>query len=790
MQGAPPAAMSSVWLDVRFALRMMAKAPGLTAVLALTLALGIGASTTMFSIVHSVLLKPLPYAAPDRLVRIYTSSGKLGLAEFPLSIPEYDDLQRACRSCASIGAWARGTASLAGGDRPARVDATFATHGLLPTLGVAPLLGRLFDAKEDRPGDYTVIVLGYDLWQRAFNGDPEVIGKKITMDAMPVTVIGVMPQGFDFIDRSEAWLTANLEVNEAFRSSHNWHAIARLAPGATLQSFQDELLALRAVWSKAGTTARTVNGIAPHAISDDHPLYAVPFHADLVGSLATTLWLLQAAVLLVLLISIVNVANLLLARSETRRREVAVRHALGASRRRLVRQFVTESLLLGIVGGGLGILIAVWAVDGVTALIPRSAPRASEITLDSTAIAFAALCAVIAALVFGLAPIMHARKTDLHGALKDGSNRMTGSRASLRVRRALVIAEITLAVILVIGCTVMVRSFNRLQNVELGFVPGNVLTFGIELPEKVYPGTTPDPVWRRLEDRLRALPGVTGATLIRGLPPYRLSNHNGIAFPGRAEHPDDPFTVEYWQMVGTNALSTLGARLVRGREIDVRDTGDAPKVVMVNEAFAAKYFPGVDPIGQRVHVYDERHEQTIIGVVADIRQGGVDRPAGTEVFVPMFQWASTSHDNKSASSMNVVVRTIGDPREMLPSIQRVVADLDPTVPVFQPRTMDDVMWEAVARPRFLTFLLTSFAALALLLAAIGIYLALMSTGCNGPRRSARWWCARPRSSSASAWESGSPSPSCCSSCSVPPSSVCSTERGCRSRCSSLRSRLR
>ena len=715
------AAMGPLWLDVRYALRMMAKTPGLTAVLAITLALGIGASTTIFSVVHSVVLRPLPYKDPDRLIRVYTEARGIGASEFPLSPPEYADLREACRTCESVGAWAQGTAALAGGTRPIRVDALAVTHTLLPTIGVQPQLGRLFDASEDRPGDPSVIILGHDLWQRAFNGDPQIIGKTIRFDAMPVTVVGVMPKGFDFLGGVEAWFPGGIDYAKAHRASHNWHVVVRLKPDASYAAFQEELLALRTAWEKDAAKRLTAGEARVHTISDDHPMIAVPFQDNLVGSMAKTLWLLQAAVLFVLLISVVNVANLLLARSETRSREVAVRHALGASRRRLLRQFITESLLLGLLGGGLGVLLAVWAVDGVTALIPRSAPRANEIELDAVAVAFAAGCAVIASLIFGLAPILHAKKTDLHSALKDGGNRMTGSRARLRVRRALVVAEITLAVVLVIGCTVMVKSFVRLQQVELGFDPSHTLTFGVELYEKAYPGTPADATFKRLEERLRALPGVKNATLIGGLPPYRLPNFNDLGFPGRTPDPKDPWNVDYWQWVGTNSIETLGARLVRGRAIAASDTAEAPLVVMVNEAFAAKFFPGQDAIGQKIHVYDDRTTQTIVGIVANMRQGGVDKPPGTEVFVPYYQWPTISLDGKSNPTANILIRTDGDPREMLPAVQRVVADIDPTLPVFQPRTMDDVLWEAVSRPRFLTFLLSCFAGIALLLAAVGIY---------------------------------------------------------------------
>ncbi len=724
--------MRSLWLDIRFALRLMAKTPALTAVLALTLALGIGASTTIFSVVHSVVLRPLPYAQPDRLVRVYTEfPGGLGLHRFWVSPPEFDDLRRECRTtCSAVAAWTTGTASISGGDRPVRVDANYATAELLPVLGVKPILGRWFDASEVHPGDPQVIVLGYDVWQRAFGGDPTVIGRKVRVDAMPMTVIGVMPKGFDFLDRQQAWLPLTIDFEKARRSSHFLSVLVQLAPGASIQAFRDELAALTKGWQ-----AKFIPG-KQHAIhAGNHPMIGLPFQADLVGSLATTLWLLQGAVLFVLLISIVNVANLLLARSETRTREVAVRHALGASRRRLMRQFLTESTLQGLLGGALGILVAVWAVDGVTALIPQSAPRASEISLDATAVVFAVACAFVASLLFGMAPIFHARRTDLHGALKDGSKGTTATKARLRVRRGLVIGEIALAVVLVIGCTVMVRSFNRLQHVDLGMNPEHVLVFELELPDKAYPGRTGGAFWDRLQDRLRALPGAKAASLIGKRPPIRPMNANDISFVGKTPVPGaiaqqlglPVWNVDYWQSIGDGGVEVLGARIVRGRDITRSDDANAPGVVLINEAFAKKFYPHEDPIGQQIVVSggdpDKEPHQTIVGIVADLKNAGIEKPAGTEVFIPWRQWPqiAVGAPTEFPNIMNAVIRTDGDPEELTSALHQLVADLDPTLPVSKLQAMDDLMWEAVARPRFLAFLLTCFAGIALLLAAVGIY---------------------------------------------------------------------
>ncbi|NVB84642.1 MAG: ABC transporter permease [Kofleriaceae bacterium] len=719
--------MSSLFLDLRYSLRMMAKTPGLTAILAITLAIGIGASTTIFSVVSSVVLRDLPYEDPGRIVRVYTEyHSKSSLHHFAISVPEIRDLQQNVRSCSLLAAWAQGSAPISGGDRPVRLQVGYATHQLLPLLGVPPLLGRWFDAEEDAPGtpspgqlvgDPSVVVINYDVWQRAFGGDPQIIGKKVQLDALPVTVVGVMPRGFKF-DDMEAWVPARFDFSTGRRASHFTNVVCRLAPGVSLGAFQSELSALSKSLGPRDTKEF-------HSLSETHPVVATPFQQDLVGSLATTLWLLQGAVLFVLMISIVNIANLLLARAETRTREVAVRHALGASRRRLVRQFVTESLVLGLLGGGLGILVSVWALDGVTAMIPKSAPRASEIRLDSMSVLFAVGCSVFASLLFGLAPILHAKKTDLHGALKDGSNRMTGSKARLRARRVLVIVEIALALLLVIGCSVMVRSFVRLQRVELGFKPDHVLTFGVNIPLKTYEPTATHVFWNRLEARLRALPGVESATLLDGLPPDRSANVESFHIVGKPEPQtgDTPWTTDYWQTIGARGVSVLGGRIVRGRDFDDRDAPGAPRVILVNEAFAKKFFPGEDAVGQQLALPGPNSKDipvTIVGIVADMKNAGVDRPAGTEVFAPRAQLATVSPP-PGLYWMYAAVRTNDPPTELIPAVHRVVADLDPSVPLHAVRTFDDLMWESVARPRFLTFLLTSFAIVALLLAAVGIY---------------------------------------------------------------------
>jgi putative ABC transport system permease protein len=363
----------------------------------------------------------------------------------------------------------------------------------------------------------------------------------------------------------------------------------------------------------------------------------------------------------------------------------------------------------------------------VTALMPKSAPRADEIRLDGMAVLFAVCCAVAAALLFGLAPIVHARRTDLYAALKDGGGRTTSSKARLRVRRGLVIAEIALAVVLVIGCTVMVRSLIHLQRVDVGFDPNRTLVFGVELPQKAYQGTTGDVFWTRLEQRMKALPGVESVAMLDAPLPLRPLNANDFAFPDRPMNLLIPANVDYNQLINADGFAALGAHIVKGRGITPADSYEAPMVVVINEAFAKRFFPMEDPLGKRLQLaaYQttaDAPSSTIVGVVADIKNAGIDKPAGTEMWVPREQYAKLNNPPQADNIQYVMLRTQGaDPRDLLPAVHQAVAAIDPNLPLFQIDTMDSVMWEAVARPRFLAFLLSAFAAIALLLAAVGIY---------------------------------------------------------------------
>lgn len=467
--------------DLRFAARGLLRQPAMAAIAILTLALAIGANTAIFTVVNAILLRPLPYPESDRLVRIHTAFHSNQSDRYWVSRPEYFELLRDSKSYESTAAWAMGTATFGQIDRPVRVTAAYSTPELAATLGVAPAIGRYFTREEAQPGaDPQVAVIGHDLWRRAFDADEKVVGRKVTLDGYPITIVGVMPDGFEFPGPEiEAWVPFGLDRRDLSegRASHFLHVVARLAPGVSLDAARAELAALTASWSVLASPKW-------HAVdADEHPMTVHALRGEVVGAAQTPLWLLQISVLFVLLIACANISNLLLARAGARSREIAVRVALGAGRRRLVRLFLIESGLLAVAGAGLGMLFAIWGVDLAAGLIPAGAPRLHEISIDGRVLAFALGCAAAATAVFGMTPLWHARGVDLHEGLRDGGR--VSSRRS-RLRQVLVAVEVALAIVLVIGCSLALRSFARLQRVDVGFEPEGLLTFELEVPGARY----------------------------------------------------------------------------------------------------------------------------------------------------------------------------------------------------------------------------------------------------------------------------------------------------------------
>ena len=596
------------------------------------------------------------------------------------------------------------------------MPAAYATHGFLPAVGVTPALGRLFGPDEDQPGDPQVVVLSHALWKRSFGGDGGILGRRITVDGAPVKVVGVMPAGFDFPEGAEAWVPAREDPASTRRGNHRLSVVARLRPDVSVEQARAELEVLMAGW--------LTRYQGRHAVGEpNHPMLLYPLKGELIGSVQWMLLLLQGAVLFVLLISCANVSNLLLARAEARSREVAIRNALGARRRRLIQQFLTESLLLGALGGLLGLLLAFWGVNAAVSLLPEGAPRASEIGMNGTVLAVGMLSALVTSLLFGLAPIVHARAHALSAALKQGQ-RTTHAPARQRFRRTLVVGELALAVVLVIGCGLMIRSFVRVSRVELGFRPDHLLTFQIKLPAKTYPDDRQAiDFLERAAERLRALPGVQNASVMSGLPPSRRLDANDLYIEGRTPPPPGqgpPWNVDFWQVAGRDYFATMGIKLLEGRLLDSRDGPDAPGVVVINQTMARRFWPGDSAVGKQIRAggNPEAELQTIVGVVADVKQQGLDAPTGTELYFPLGQATQVRGAPRLPA---FVVRTQGDPLALAPAARGAMAELDPQVAVARLMTMDQIMYEAVARPRFLATLLAVFAGLALILAAIGIY---------------------------------------------------------------------
>jgi putative ABC transport system permease protein len=712
--------MTNLMQDLRYAVRLLLRTPGFTLLAALTLALGIGANAAIFSVINAVLLAPLPYGSPERLTIVYSQFPTMDFNRFWVSAPEFLDLRRMARSFEALGAYTTGSANITGGDEPVRVRVARVSAGLFPVLGVQPELGRAFTAKEDMPNTEPMVVLSHELWQRAFGADRGVLGRQVQVDGVDRTVIGVMPAGFDVAEeRVEAWVPLALDpANPGNRGGHYLYLVGKLKPGVGVGQARSEIAGLVMRWQRDLPDT--------HSLSPErHPLVIQPLLDDLVGSVRSKMWLLMGAVGLVLLIACANVANLLLARAEARQKEIAVRTALGAARGRLLRQFLTESVVLSLLGGALGLLLAVWGVRAIVATNPESLPRVREIAVDGRVLLFTLGVALLTGVLFGLAPALHARASVLFSALKEGGQRATAGAGRQLFRRLLVIAEVALAATLVIVGGLLIRSFWLLQQVDPGFDAGHVLTFQIALPDARYP-EEPQVVafYQRLVDRLRALPGVESAAAAWGLPPKRDILANDTDFEGVPEPPNGPVhNVDYWQFVTHDYLKTLKIPVVNGRGFLPSDAAGTPGVVLVNETAAKHFWPNQNPLGRRLRASapPDVHPPwlTVVGVVKDVKQAGLEAETGTEVYFLQDQMPETL--GGASDDMYLLVRTAGDPLSLVSAVRREVKALDPGLPLADVRSLEQVVFESVAQPRFITFMALLFAAVALALAAVGTY---------------------------------------------------------------------
>src|SRR5580692_2188104 len=711
--------MGTFGQDLQFALRMMRKNLGFTAAAVLCLMLGIGATTGIFTVVNAVLLRPLPYSHPGQLVRVYTEFPTFpngGLPRFWTSAPEFFDLRRDTHSWASLDAWQTGGTNLGGKSEPVRVTAASVSGGLLETLGVVPISGRLISAADDLPGAPLVADISYGSWKSVFGGDPGIVGRETRLDGKKCTIVGVMPGTFQFppgeSDPPKVWTPLQLDpANRTNRGGHNYYLLGRLKQGVSPAAAQGELAAL--VQAYGEHKSPNTHSFDPR----NHTIVSYPLQAEVVSSVRPALLVLLGAVAFVLLIASVNVANLLLARAEARRREIAIRGALGASLARLARQFVTEGILMSFCGGLLGVGLAFAGVRLVQLTNAGGIPRADEIAVDWRVLAFTLVTSLVTGVLFGLAPLAPLFMSGISESLKDTAGSTTAAAGAQFFRRALVAGELAMALVLLIGCGLMLRAFWKLQEVHTGLRPDNVITMRVSLPSGTYTDAAKiTDFWTRLDGRLTNLPGVQSAALVSGLAPMRPPNMNDTEIEGFVMTKDGPIqNVDFYQAVSKDYFATMGIRLMDGRLFDERDVQDAPQVVIVNEAMAKTFWPNQNPVGRRVR--PGKDWCTIVGVVDDVKNAGLDRPAGTELYLPFRQPAGAGQ-----TDMYVVTRAQGgDPRALAGQVRQQMNEIDPSLPLADVRLMDDVLSRAQARPRFLTLLLTLFSAVALAIATVGIY---------------------------------------------------------------------
>ena len=740
--------------DVRHGLRMLRRSPVFTAVALLTLALGIGANTAIFSIVNAVILRPLVYPRPEQLMRITAQFPMRGTAVTGLSNPEYDEYRRMNRCFAQVGAFTTGGMNIGGGsgawagevnitagDRPLRVRSAGVDAQLLDTLGVQPAQGRFFapgetDALAERPGlgGPALAILSHKLWQAAFGGD-SIVGKTVSVDGRVHDVIGIMPPGVDLLDtQPEIWLPLGVHpVIRQLRASHLLNVIGRLKEGVTPQEAQAEVNAFLENWGDRSGAKGHLPTTLP-ARPDDHRIDIQPLQDSIVGDASRAIWVLQGAVALILLIACVNLANLAMARGESRRREFAVRAALGASRTRLLRQAMTEGVILSIAGGAIGVWLARVGIQALTLFYPDSLPRTTEVAIDVPVLVFALTVSIATGLVFGLGPAAQRHGHELIATIRDGGDR-SASRGRHGLRRILVTAEVALAMLLVTSAGLLLRTVSNLSNVDAGFDRSHLVTFSMTLPRGTSDSGGRASVYQRLIERLRTTPGVHAVTAMSHLPLHRFVQgfstrvESATAATGQANE-----IVDYYQFVMSDYFHTMRIPIVAGRAFDASDAASRERVTIVSETLANRLWKGHSPLGQRVRPNlsasigaSSSPWHTVIGVAKDVKEGGVDRDAGTELYLFIDQpgpsdgsadseWVATA-----PPTMHIVVRT-GLPLSTLSStFERAVREADPAVPIVRLREMDEVFAESIRRPRLLAQLLGGFAALALMLAAVGTY---------------------------------------------------------------------
>lgn len=697
------------WRDVRYALRSLARERGFTAVVLVTLALGIGASTAIFSVVDGVLLRPLPFAEPDELVAVWADYSRRGGPEREwLAYPNARDLAAESEVFEALALYNGWAPTWTGGEETellfgGQVDPVMFSQ----VLDVEPAQGRGFLAEESEPGSERVLLLSHGFWSERFGSDPGVIGRVLTLDEESYTVVGVMPRGFQppFLPNTQLWsvIQANETSFPGGRASAILRAVGRLKDGVAMETARSRADAVGVRLEEAYPEANTGVGFT-----------IVPLRADITGPAQPALWVLLGAVGFVLLIVCVNVANLLLARGAARRGDLAVRAALGAGRGRLVGELLVESALLALLGGGLGVGVALLGTDLLVALAPENTPRLYEVAVDGRVLAFALGATGVAGLLFGLLPSLRVPRIDLQSTLREGRGGAGTSRRAARGRSALVIGQVALALVLLVGAGLLLRSFRELNRFDLGFDEERLLTVRVDLPPSRYPDRAAITAFLgRLEPRLRALPGVSSLGATNTLPMLGLDGDSDFQIEGRPTPRPGEETVAWIRRVTLDYFRTMGMELVAGRHFSEADHDEAGDVVIINQTIAERLFPDQNPLGRRVNLNDPPVWREIVGVVENIKNFGIRRPSPNAIYFPYTQ--------ASSRAWFLVLRTESDPQALVPSVRGAVAELDRGLAVSNARAMTEIVSGSLAQDRFVAALLSGFAALALLLAAVGLY---------------------------------------------------------------------
>jgi putative ABC transport system permease protein len=726
--------MNSLLQDFRFGLRMLVKNPIFTLIAVVTLALGIGANTAIFSVVDAVLLRPLPYPEADRLVFLWSTMNSQGVPISGSALPDYYAWRDQNHVFDGLAGFYNGDFNISSeGNAPELIQGAYVTANFFQVLKVSPSLGRLFAGEEEQFGRHRVVLLSYGLWQRRFAGQRDIVGRDIKLAGENYTVAGVMPRGLPFFDNLpevELWAPISFapDDNMATRNNHFVNLIGRLKPGVTPQQAQSDVSSI----------AKSME--EQYAGNKGLGASIVPMQEQIAGDSRKALLVLLVAVAFVLLVACVNVANLLLARASAREKELAIRASLGASRARIVRQVIVECLPLGLVGGLLGVLFAVWGIDLLSSLLPAALPRGNAISVNSRVLMFTFALASLTILIFGLLPALQAARSDVRESLNEGGRGGMGSRKQGRVRRLLVIAEVALALVLLAGAGLMLRSFIKLRQVDVGFTARNVLTMRVPLPQAKYPTplTADDPrdpaglaFFEQLLTRVRALPGVHGATAATILP-LGAGDAWGkfLSIEGRTETSIDKVPLVRFALVSPDYFQTFGMSVRKGRSFANEDKSSSQLVAIINDTLARRFFPNEDPVGKTIFMgppenllppedrtANRANRRTIVGVVSDVKGGSLNRPTPAQVYAPLTQYRREGWSN----SLMLAVQTSTPPETLTSAIREQVRSLDLDQPVTSVRTMDQLLDRTLSEARFSLLLFGLFAVLALVLAAIGIY---------------------------------------------------------------------